>query len=443
MQVKELKVDGLKHEFEITIPNEALKEQFNTKLQEVGKDAKIPGFRPGKAPLNVLEQRYGNSIRGEVLESAIQKSSSDALKEKELKAALRPDIKIGDYEEGKDLQYTMSVEVLPKIEDIDLSKFQFDKSVVAVEEKEIEEALTRLANENKNFESIEKGKAEDGDLLIIDFDGSTKDGPIDGGKGEDQQLTIGSGQFIPGFEEQLIGAKIGDETTINVSFPDEYHVDKLKGAPAEFKIKVKDIKRGSVPEINDEFAKNLRMENLAGLKDAIKEQIQSELDRVSFLISKRQVLDTFSDKIKMDVPKGLVDLEFDSIWKEYQEEQKQLSDEEKDKESEEKTKEKYQNIAERRVRLGLLLAEIGNAQKVEITKKELDQAIMREAFQYRGQEREAMEFIQSNDEAKARIRAPLFEDKVINKILELAKTKEVKMTKTEMQDKAKAIMDSE
>lgn len=434
MQVTETNADGLKHEFKIVVPAEKIEEKVEGRLKELSSQVRLPGFRPGKVPMGLLRQRYGQSVMGEVLEGAVQDGVRNTLEERKLTPAMQPKIEVTSFEEGKDLEFTMEFEALPEIAALDLGSIELEKPKVAVPEDEVDEALGRIAESRKQHErSDSKRKAKKGDVLEIDFVGRIGGEEFAGGKGEGYDLELGSGAFIPGFEDQLIGAKPGETHTVEVTFPEEYHAADLAGKKAEFEVAVKAHKEAKVPEIDEDFAKSVGMESVDDLKQAVREQIQSDYDRLARNKMKRELLDKLAEKADFDVPQGMVEQEFNAIWAQIEEAKKndQLDDEDKDK-SDDELREEYRKIAERRVRLGLLLADIGRKNEIQVTQEDLNRAIMQEAQRFPGQEQMVFQYFQQNQQALEQLRAPIYEDKVVDFILEMANTTEKEVTVQEL-----------
>lgn len=422
MQVKELKQEGLNYSFEITVEQTEIDAQLNSKLEEYAKTAKLPGFRAGKVPVAIMRQRYGKSILGEVLEKAVNDSSVKALSEKGLRPAMQPKIEVTQFDEDKDLTYTIEFEVIPTVDVVDLKTIKLDRLVTVPGGDAVEEALSRVAQGYSSSEIVTtKRAAKEGDIVKIDFDGRTKADDVhhDGMKAEGHMLELGSGQFIPGFEEQLIGKKAGDEVAVEVKFPDQYQAEHLAGQAAIFDVVVHEIHEKKAAEIDDEFAKKLGLEDKAALLEAVKGQLQNEYDQYSRMKIKRSLLDLLDEKHDFDVPAGMHDMEFQTIKQQISMENAEkvvdgeldLSDEEKDE---------LYAIAKRRVKLGVILSEVGNANNIQINDHELQRAVIQEAQKYPGQEAQVFEYYKSNQQALEALRAPVFEDKVVDFILEMA-----------------------
>ena len=430
MQVTETKSEGLLYEFNITVPADEIETVVTNRLNELKKTAKIPGFRPGKVPVQMLRKQYGPSIMGEVLERTVGETSKKAMDERELRPVVQPKIEIVKFEDGADLEYTMAIEVMPTVEPMDFSKINLERMVVKADEEEITNALDRLANAHKTSEPVTKArKSKEGDFLVIDFVGKVDGEEFAGGKAEDYSLELGSGSFIPGFEDQLTGAKVGDHVEVNVKFPEEYGAEELAGKDAIFDVDVKELREGSPAVIDDELAKKAGIDDLETLKANIREEHEREFNEMARQRMKRTLLDELEDNHEFEVPASLVENEFEGIWAQFEQHRKQAEEEGvKEDVNEGKTddelKEDYQAIAVRRVRLGLLLAEIGRMNNIDLNQEDLSRAMMQEAQRYPGQEQMVMDYFRNNPEAMHQLRAPILEDKVVNFIFELAKVSE-------------------
>lgn len=429
MHVTEVTSQGLKRGYKVVVPKTHFDTRLNERLTQFGATAKVPGFRPGKIPLSILKQRYGSHLQGEVLEKTLQESVDTLLKEKSLKPALRPDVKIETFDDKNDLELTVSLEILPDFEVPDITSLALERLACAPSDKDIAEALERLASHHAAPAPLAKARAsQKEDVLVIDFKGSIDGTPFPGGEGENVELELGSGSFIPGFEDQLLGKKEGDLVDVQVTFPKDYPETSLAGKEASFKTTVKKIQTKIAPDLNDDFAVKLGLENFEKLKELMKTQIERERNRMGFLVAKRLVLDTLAEKPLFEVPEGLVNTEFDTIWQQYQAQLGGDNDEPgKAKKPSEKElaadKKQYRDIAVRRVRLGLILSEIGRQYDITVTKKELESALVDTARQYPGQEEKVFAYFKNNQQAVEGIKAPLFEDKVVGFILDKAKTK--------------------
>lgn len=434
MQVKELKKDGLNHALEVTVGADEIEKMVESRLKDVAKSVRISGFRPGKAPLNIMKQRYGKAVMGEVLESAVNDTSQNALSEKGLRPALQPKIEVKSFDEGKDLVYTMEVETLPEFKLGDFKGLKLERQIAKPDDKSIDEALERIAEQNTKPEAIKGDRAsKDGDVLLIDFHGRTAEDNVehDGMHSHDHALKLGSGSFIPGFEDQLIGKKAGEKVEVKVTFPEQYGAQHLAGRDAIFDVDVKEIQEAKAPKVDDEFAKSLGLDDLKALRDAVAEQIQKEFDQHSRLKLKKVLLDQLDDMHDMDIPPSMLDMEYQNILQQIQVQAgRNPQDAEKDIEAGEK--EELKSIAERRVRLGLILAEIGNQNNTTVSDIDLQKAVIAEAQKYPGQEKEVFDYYAKNQQALESIRAPLFEEKVVDYILELAEVKDKEVSIEEL-----------
>ncbi len=423
MQVTESNSDGLKHEMTVVVAAADIERLVTDRLSEIGRTIRLPGFRPGKVPLNVLRKRYGPSVMGEVLERTVSESSSDAMRERNLRPALQPKIEIVSFNEGADLQYKLAVEVLPQIELANLGEIKIERLKPDVPEAEIDSALERIAKQQRKAEPVERA-AEKGDVVVMDFVGSVGGVEFPGGSAKDYSLELGSGSFIPGFEDQLIGIKAGEERLVKVDFPADYGAEDLAGKAAEFKVNAKTVKGMAEQPIDESLAEAVGMENLAALRQAVRERIERDYSGVARQKLKRQLLDRLAERHHFTVPAGMVDIELDTIWRQYQaqlERAKQSGTEQTEPPKDEAAvKAEYKDIAERRVRLGLVLAEIGSKNNLSVTQDELNRAMAEEARRFPGQERNVIEYYRNNPGAVDSLRAPIYEDKVVDFILELA-----------------------
>ena len=436
MQVTEVNSEGLKRDFKVVIGAKEIGEKVEQRLREISGRVKIPGFRPGKAPIKLLKQRYGPSVMGEVLERAVTDSSAQALNERGLRPAVQPKIEIVSFDDGKDLEYSMAIELLPEFEPMDFSQIAVERLKIAVPESDVDSALERLAASRKDSKPLEKPrKAESGDILVMDFQGTVHGEALPGMAAEDHHLELGSNSFIEGFEDQLIGVDAGESREVKVTFPDGYGNEKLSGQPAVFQCTIKEIREAVAAEIDDEMAKSMGAENVADLRDKIKERLGADYDGLSRMRVKREILDKLADAHDFGVPESMVDLEFDAIWQQVEADRKQGNvdpdDEGKDDEA---IKAEYRVIAERRVRLGLLLSEVGRLNQIDVAQEEVNKALFQEAQRHPGQEQQVLEFYKSNPEALAQLRAPIFEDKVIDFIIDLAQVSEREVSPEQMRE---------
>lgn len=440
MQVSETLNEGLKRELDIVIPATQMKDRMEAKLAELKDQAQLKGFRKGKVPVAHLRKMYGKSIMSDILQEELNSSSQKAISDRSEKPAMQPKIELTE-DQGEadkmlsgdaDLAYKIAYEIVPVIAELDYSKLDIERPVVDVADAEVNERLDEIGSSNRPYETRD-GAAEDGDRLTIAYLGKLGGEPFEGGQDDNAMLVLGSGQFIPGFEEQLIGAKAGDEKTIQVKFPDDYQAEQLKGQDAEFEVTVRDVSAPGEVVLDDEFATRLGMESLEKLREAVQQQVESQYGAMTRQKVKRQLLDQLDEMHKFDLPPTLVEQEFENIWRQVthdiENHGKSFEDEGT---TEEEAKADYQKIAERRVRLGLVLAEIGDKNEVKITDEELQRALMDQIRQFPGQEQQAFDYYRNNPEAMASLRAPIFEEKVVDYLLELAKVTDKTVTKEEL-----------
>jgi trigger factor len=426
MQITETATEGLKREYKVVVDAQDIEQRLRNRLTELSKSVRLPGFRPGKVPMSVLQQRYGQSVMGEVLEETVNASSSETLRERNLRPALQPKIAIESFEQGKDLIYAMSVEVLPDVTAPDLTIIELERLEPEISDEEVDEAIGRLAERYRKSEAIAEGeKAADGDIVVFDFKGSIDGEEFAGGSGTDYELELGSNRFIPGFEAQLVGVGAGESRAVKVAFPADYGAEHLAGKDAEFACDVKQVKRKLAAVIDDALADEVGMENLAALRDAIRGQISTDYGRVARQKLKRDLLDKLAELSAFEVPGGMVDIEFESIWRQVEDEKKRAEEagtyEPEAGKTEDDIKAEYRDIAVRRVRLGLLLAEIGTKNNIQVSSDEINRAIMAQARQYPGQEKAVVDYYRKNPDAARTLHAPIYEDKVVDFIVEMAK----------------------
>ena len=444
MNAKELKSDGLKRVFAVTIKNIDFENKISNKISALSKTTKLPGFRPGKAPKAMLMQKFRPAVLGEALDEMINEAAGEVLTSKKLTPAMTPDIKLDKFEEGKDINFEMTFEILPEIKCGDLSTIKLEKPVAEVPEEEVEKTLKYLAQARRNVVKVSEDRvAQKGDTVVINFVGSVDGVEFKGGKGENYPLELGSGSFIPGFEDQLIGKKSGEKVDVKVKFPENYHAKDLAGKDSVFAVEIKELREPKEVEINDEFAKSMGEENLAKLKEAIKTRIKTDYDAASRMKLKRQLLDNLDKEYSFDVPQGLVDAEYKAIIDQYNNAKKhnQLDEEEKAK-PEDKLFAEYKNIAVRRVKLGLLLSEIGKSAKINITPDDINRAIMNEARKYPGQEKAVFDFYLKNKQAVESLKAPVFEEKIVDYIFEKSNISEKVVSLEELYDFSEATKSS-
>jgi len=442
MQVTETLSEGLKREFKVSVPASELDTKVNQRLDELKGRVQISGFRPGKVPVSHLKRLYGRSAMAEVIEATVRDTNTQIFSERGFKLAGDPKVTLpteqADVEkliEGKsDLDYTVAIEILPPIELADFKTFKLTRLSADVADSEIDEAVNRIAEQNKPYAAKAPGeKAAAKDRVTIDFTGSIDGKAFEGGTGGDVVVEIGSGTFIPGFEDQLIGAVAGEQRKIEASFPENYASAALAGKKAVFDTTVKTVETPQPVTVDDEFAKKLGLESLAKLRDAIKERIEREHTAMARQKLKRELLDQLDNSHKFAPPPSLVDDEFNRVWSsvttEMEREKKTFADENT---TEEKARDEYKKIAERRVRLGLVLAEIGEKNKITVSDEEVSRAVVEQARQFPGQEQQVWEYYRKNPQALGSVRAPIYEEKVVDFVLELAKVDDKKVSREEL-----------
>lgn len=436
MQVTEKSADGLSREFHVVIPQSHLSSRLDEKLEEVKGQVHLKGFRPGKAPISFLKKMYGKGMMSELIQEEMAAAQKKALDDAKVQPAMPPSPKLDEelitkvIDGEADLEYDIEVEVLPEFETAEIEGLELTRMTADIPDEEVDEEVTKIATENTQYEDRDvEAVAEDGDQLTIDFVGKIDDEPFQGGTGNDVPLVIGSGSFIPGFEEQLKGAKAGDEKVVTVTFPEDYGADQLAGKEAAFDVTVNAVKAPKETSIDDEFAKAMGLEDLAQLKERVKETLQRRYDSQSRLHLKRTILDLLDEKHEFDLPGGMVDAEFNQIWAQVENAERDEEDKEK---SEDELKAEYKTIAERRVRLGLVLAEIGKAANVQVPEQDMQRQIQVQAMQAGIPVQQVVEYLQQNPAAYAQLRAPLFEDRVIDHIIDKAELTDKTVSKEEL-----------
>ena len=440
MQVVEKSNEGLSRVIAVTIPVAELNQKLDAKLKEVAPQMKLKGFRPGKVPMSHVKKTFGRDLMGEIVNDALNTSSQKALDDAKVRPAAPAEMKLtSDMEKviagPEDLAYEMALEVMPDFAPTDIKKLKLERPTYEASDADLDEALTELAGQAKSYED-KKGKtvkAAEGDEVTIDFLGKLDGEPFEGGAAEDAQLVIGSNRFIPGFEEQLKGAKVGDETVLNVTFPENYQAAHLAGKAVTFDVKVKAIKAEAPAVIDEDFAKRIGIESLDKLKELLRTNLNQQYTGAARFKLKRALLDALDKAHDFPLPPKMVEAEFDGIWGQVQADKEAGRLPEEDaKKSEKKLKDEYHKIAERRVRLGLVLAEIGRAHNVQVTDQELNNAIMNEARNYPGQERQVLDFYRQNPNAAAQMRAPIYEEKVVDLIFDQATVTDTKISKEDL-----------
>lgn len=432
-------IEGLSRTYKVSVSKADLLDRFDQRIEEIRPQMNLKGFRPGKVPAAHVKKMFGKDIMGEVVQALVQETSQKTIEDADVRPAGQPEMKMeSDMEkvlDGEaDLAYEMSVDVMPDFEPIDIKKLTLTKPVAEVNDDEIDARLTQIAEANPKYDKRAKtAKARQDDAVVIDFLGKLDGEPFEGGAAEEHTLVLGSNSFIPGFEEQLVGVKAGDETEVNVTFPENYQAENLAGKEAVFEVKVHEVRAAKTPEIDEEFAKGLGLDDLDKLKELVTEQVKNEFSGASRAKAKRNLLDQLDEKHDFDLPPKMVEQEFTQIWQQLQAEMDAGRTAEEDEgKSEDELKAEYRKISERRVRLGLVLAEIGRVADIQISEQEVQQALIAEARNFPGQERQVIEFFQKDPNAMAQLRAPIYEDKVVDHILETAKVKEETVSKEEL-----------
>ena len=442
MQVTETLNEGLKRGYAIVVTAAELDEKVNEKLTEARPGIEMKGFRKGKVPMPLLKKQFGQRLMGEAMQETIDGAMSKHFEDSGERPALQPEVKMTneDWKEGDDVHVEMSYEALPEIPELDLSAISLEKLVVKADDAAIDEALANLAESAQDFEPRKKGsKAKDGDQVVMDFVGKVDGEAFEGGSAEDYPLVLGSSSFIPGFEEQLVGVKAGEEKDVTVSFPEEYQAKHLAGKEAVFSCTIKEVKQPVAAKIDDDLAKKFGADDLAALRTQIGERLEAEYAGAARSVLKRGLLDALDEMVSFDLPPSLVEAEAKQIAHQL------WHDEHKDVHGHDHPEieptEEHTRLAERRVRLGLLLAELGQKAEVQVTDAEMTQAIMNQARQYPGQERQFFEFVQQNQQMQQQLRAPLFEDKVVDYVFELASVTEKPVSKDDLQKAIEALDD--
>ncbi|GGG94384.1 trigger factor [Glycocaulis albus] len=433
MNVVEKSSEGLSRTFEVVVPASDLQSRLSVKIEEIRPQVRLKGFRPGKVPAAHIRKMFGASIMSDILQEIVPEATQSTLDERKLRPASQPNVEVKSdaddvLKNGKDFTFEINVEVMPEFETTDPKKLKLERPVAKVGDDQVNEALERLAKDSRSYEDKPKtAKAAKGDVVVIDFVGKIDGEVFPGGSATDSRVALGDGAFIPGFEDQLIGAKAGDDVEIKVTFPKDYGAEHLAGKDAVFETKVKSVQAPQDSKIDDSLAERLGLSDLDALKDALTKRFEQEHNQASRMKMKRQLLDQLDEAHgDIDLPGRMVEAEFENIWREVlaAKEAGELEDEDKDK-SDDELKADYRTIAERRVRLGLVLAEIGRNAKVDVTQEELARAVNQEAMKYPGQERQVVEYFQNNPGAVQALRAPIYEEKVVDYIIELADVKEV------------------
>jgi trigger factor len=425
MQVKETENSGLKRGYKITVPASEVSSEADKRISEIAPTVKMAGFRPGKVPLAMVKKQYGQRIWGEVVDTVISSETRKLFEEKELRPALQPKIEIVSFSEGADLEYTVQLEVLPEIPEVKIKDIKLEKPVVEAKKKDVDEGLKRLVEAQKEYKSLEKERAaKKGDAVIIDYEGKVDDVAFDGGKGTGVRLVLGSGQFIPGYEDQLIGSKKGQSLDVKVTFPKDYGAENLAGKDAVFAVTVQDILEAADAKIDEEFAKKFGFDSVEKLNDAIKEQIEKDYGTVARAKMKKELFDKLETSCEFPVPEGMMEMELEAL-----KQREGASEKKPTKKEQEKTEE----LARRRIRLGMFLADLGNKEKIEVTEAETRDAVFAQARNFPGQEQQILEYYQQNPQALEQLRGPILEEKVVDYIFEQVQTTEKQVSIEELQ----------
>jgi trigger factor len=427
---------GLKRAFMLTIPAKDIEARVDKEVKRLAPQVRMPGFRPGKVPPNLIRKMHGDAIQRDALEGAVQDGVQQLLEEQKVRPALQPEVELDEkYEPGKDAEIRVRLEALPDVPEPQIDKLALDRLTVEVDEAAVDEQLKQLATSTQNWvDAPKKYVAKTGDLVVIDYDGSVDGKPFEGGKGEDMSVELGSGRLIPGFEDQLVGAKAGDKRKLNVTFPDDYPSEAVKGKPAIFEVVVKDVKTSGETKVDEDFAKALGLQSLEQLRGLVRDQQSQDLNGLTRTHMKRQLLDQLAARHDFAVPESMVEAEYQNIMNQLRHEANHEADPKAALEEVERDGPEYRHIAERRVRLGLLLSEIGSANGVAVSEVEMRNLVAQAASQYQGQDRDAfLRYIQQEPMAAAQLRAPLYEDKVVDFLFEKADISERTGTRAELE----------
>jgi trigger factor len=434
MQVTETLSEGLKRGYTVVVPETEISSKREKRLAELGKTMQLPGFRPGKVPMSMVRKRYGDAVTAEVVEGAVNDASDQLLSERNLRPAMQPKLEVTKPGQNSDLEFTLQLEILPEITLPALSDISLKKLVATVSDESVTEALDKLRKQRQEFVPVEEPRpAQKDEQLKVDFIGRIDGEAFQGGTANDVALIVSGPGFIPGFTEQLEGVSPGETKTIKVTFPADYQAKDLAGKEAEFEITVKQLSVAKVPEADEEFAKSLGVDSLEALRTELSTQIGREYEQMSRLKQKRALLDALAERAQFAAPESLVEAEFAEIWRQVQQEKAAGRADPDDAAKDEDTlKAEYRAIADRRVRLGLMVAEIGRANEITVTDQDLQQAMFQEAFKYRDQAMQVLEFFKKNPQAMDRFRGPIFEDKVVDYLLKEVQLEEVSVTPEEL-----------
>ncbi|EKE09779.1 MAG: hypothetical protein ACD_16C00110G0014 [uncultured bacterium] len=450
MQIKQTHSKGLKRTFDVIFPAKDIEAKINAQLEKIGAKAKVPGFRPGKIPLVILKQRYQTEALSKVLDQCVDESVVKVIKDNELQPCMKPKVDLKSFNDKEDLVFSINMEVLPTIGDIKFDNLSFEKYSVKVPHKTVQQVLENFALRTRETHPLKKRrKTKMGDIVIIDFEGFIKDEPIEGGQGQNHLLELGSGSFVPGFEDQLIDQEKGTRIDVKVTFPKDYHEKHYARKSARFNVHLKDIHEAEPPVVDDKLAKKLGFSSVKEMEEGVKKSISKDYDAQAFISTKRHVLDALAERFIFEAPQSMVDLEFENIWRQFCEEvgidQSKAANvnakgkvgsktfEEITGQTEDILRAEYKIIAERRVRLGLLLAEIGRRNNIKVASQELASAVKAKALEYPGQEKRVFDYYRDNEAALNSLKAPIFENKVIDYILTQVKISEKSITPEDLQ----------
>ncbi|MBU6252876.1 MAG: trigger factor [Alphaproteobacteria bacterium] len=436
MQTVETLNEGLKRAYTLTIAAKDIAARVEQEVARLAPQVRMPGFRPGKVPANLIKKMHGESLQADALNNSVQEAVQSLIADKKLRPAMSPSVELDEgYAHGKDAELKIALEVLPEIPAPSIEGLKLERLTVEASAEAVDEAVLRIAQQQKGYDDAPKGhKAKTGDLVVMDFVGKVGGTPFEGGTGEDMSVEIGSGRLIPGFEDQLVGVKSGDEKTITVTFPADYNVETLKGAEATFDLVIKDVRVPGEAKADDAFAKSLGLEGIDQLRELMKGQLEQEFNQLTRTHMKRRLLDQLAAAHDFDVPPGMVDAEFNQIWAQLEHEASHEADPEAARADMEKDRDEYRAIAVRRVRLGLLLSEIGQANNVQISSQEMNRLITQAAMQYGPGDRERfIQYVQQDPMAAAQIRAPLYEDKVVDFLFSKADITDRAVTREELE----------
>ncbi len=436
MQTVETLNEGLKRAYTLTIAAKDIAARVEQEVARLAPQVRMPGFRPGKVPANLIKKMHGESLQADALNNSVQEAVQALIADKKLRPAMSPSVELNEgYAHGKDAELKIALEVLPEIPTPSIDGLKLERLTVEASAEAVDEAVLRIAQQQKGYDDAPKGhKAKTGDLVVMDFVGKVDGTPFEGGTGEGMSVEIGSGRLIPGFEDQLVGVKSGDEKTITVTFPADYNVETLKGAEATFDLVIKDVRVPGEAKADDAFAKSLGLEGIDQLRELMKGQLEQEFNQLTRTHMKRRLLDQLAASHDFDVPPGMVDAEFNQIWAQLEHEAGHEADPEAARADMEKDRDEYRAIAVRRVRLGLLLSEIGQANNVQISSQEMNRLITQAAMQYGPGDRERfIQYVQQDPMAAAQIRAPLYEDKVVDFLFSKAEITDRSVTREELE----------